>query len=78
MKQGDKDTLDKVIYECIAAGMPELDADISIARDILKDENVSPPPGTRHILVFIFAMKIRSKFIDVLQFGGPFSENTHL
>lgn len=49
IKQGDKDTLDKVIQECVAAGMPELDADISIARDILKDVKVTAPPtGTRH------------------------------
>lgn len=46
MKLGDKDKLDKVIHECVAAGMPELDADISVARDLLKDVKISPPTGT--------------------------------
>ncbi|XP_036360724.1 uncharacterized protein LOC115214251 [Octopus sinensis] len=49
MKQGDKDTLDKVIHECIAAGMPELDVDISVARDVLKDVKISPPTDMKTV-----------------------------
>lgn len=36
-KSGDKDTLERVLGECVAAGMPELDADIEHARDALDD-----------------------------------------
>lgn len=37
MRKGDKDTLESVLDECIAAGMPELDADIFRARKAIDD-----------------------------------------
>ena len=35
MKGKDPEALEKVIEECVAAGMPELDTDIQSAQDIL-------------------------------------------
>lgn len=35
MREGDKSTLESVLYECVAAGMPELDSDIKMARGAL-------------------------------------------
>ena len=38
MRKGDKDALEAVLDECIAAGMPELDRDIHRARKALDDQ----------------------------------------
>lgn len=38
MRTGDKDALEAVLDECIAAGMPELDADIYRARRSLDEQ----------------------------------------
>lgn len=37
MRKGDKDTLEAVLDECVAAGMPELDGDIRRARKSLDE-----------------------------------------
>lgn len=37
LREGDKGKLDRVIDECVAAGMPELDSDIERARKALGD-----------------------------------------
>ena len=39
MRKGDKDALETVLDECIAAGMPELDTDIHRARKALDDQD---------------------------------------
>ena len=38
MRKGDKDALEAVLDECIAAGMPELDTDIRRARKALDEQ----------------------------------------
>ena len=38
MRKGDRDALEDVLDECIAAGMPELDADIHRARRALDEQ----------------------------------------
>lgn len=38
MRKGDKDILEAVLDECVAAGMPELDSDICTARKSLDEQ----------------------------------------
>ena len=38
LRKGDKDALEEVLDECIAAGMPELDSDIRRARKALDEQ----------------------------------------
>ena len=60
MREGDKDTLASVLYECVAAGMPELDSDIKMARGALLGMEYSPAGGGFQILyeiVYLFLHK---------------------
>lgn len=51
MTKGDKDNLQSVLYECVAAGMPELDTDIKKARGALIGMEYSTAGGA--CIIFI-------------------------
>lgn len=57
IKEGDKDTLEAVLIECVSAGMPELDSVIQRARRTLQDVEEAPKLGGH-----CTAMKIISLF----------------
>ena len=45
IREGDKDTLEAVLAECVSAGMPELDSAIQRARSKLQDMEDAPKRG---------------------------------
>lgn len=51
MQHGDKDQLESAVNECVAAGLPELDADVQQARELLHDLREKQRPGQCVILL---------------------------
>lgn len=45
MQAGDKENLESVINECVAAGMPELDSPVQRARKLFEDLKEMPKKG---------------------------------
>ena len=61
MRKGDRDALETVLDECIAAGMPELDADIHRARRALGEQEELDDRFHRG-QIFLFLQFLQSRF----------------